>query len=339
MARASGPRHDYRRCGPVIADAGAPGRGHLSAALGRRRADLAGRPDDCVHGHQQRSARPPVFAGLADGRGDGHAAAGSAATSDTASEPHFSPDGKRLAYFGRIAAGSGLIVANADGSSPRGDRAGRRHESSAAVVGRSPRVVARTAVSSRSSRATPGPEADANGDPMVITRYLYKPTASEGGTRANDNRRLHIFVADVASKAVRQLTDGNYYEHSIDWSPKGDEILFVSNRGPDPDRFFNYDVFAVKVASGSRAPPHRHEERRVLSQVVARRTLRRVQRHEAAAHLLGNDDGGHARVGDGCRRHRAGARSARSTTGRARRSGRATASTSTSRCRSAGRCG
>ena len=25
--------------------------------------------------------------------------------------------------------------------------------------------------------ATPGPEADANGDPMVITRYLYKPTA------------------------------------------------------------------------------------------------------------------------------------------------------------------
>ena len=46
--------------------------------------------------------------------------------------------------------------------------------------------------------ATPGPEADANGDPMVITRYLYKPTASEGLTRFNDNRRLHIFVADVA---------------------------------------------------------------------------------------------------------------------------------------------
>ena len=101
--------------------------------------------------------------------------------------------------------------------------------------------------------ATPGPEADANGDPMVITRYLYKPTASEGGTRANDNRRLHIFVADVAAKRVRQLTDGVYYEHSIDWSPKGDEILFVSNRGPDPDRFFNYDVFAVNA----RPPPVR----------------------------------------------------------------------------------
>ncbi|MBK8314984.1 MAG: hypothetical protein IPL01_13630 [Acidobacteria bacterium] len=68
--------------------------------------------------------------------------------------------------------------------------------------------------------ATPGPEtAAADGDPKVITRYLYKPTASEGNTRFNDNRRLHIFVADPATKQVRQLTDGIYSEHSIDWSP------------------------------------------------------------------------------------------------------------------------
>jgi dipeptidyl aminopeptidase/acylaminoacyl peptidase len=169
---------------------------------------------------------------------------------DTASEPLFSPDGMHLAFIGRIPAGSGLIVANADGSSA---------ELIAPVEDTNhplPSSGARLAWSPDSTRlafisATPGPEADANGDPMVITRYLYKPTAAEGGTRANDNRRLHIFVAEVASKKVRQLTDGVYYEHSIDWSPKGDEILFVSNRGPDPDRFFNYDVFAVAVASGS----------------------------------------------------------------------------------------
>jgi len=169
---------------------------------------------------------------------------------DTASEPLFSPNGKHLAFIGRIPAGSGLIVADADGSSP---------ELIAPVEDTNhplPSSGARLAWSPDSTRlafisATPGPEADANGDPMVITRYLYKPTAAEGGTRANDNRRLHIFVAEIASKKVSQLTDGIYYEHSIDWSPNGDEILFVSNRGPDPDRFFNYDVFAVAVASGS----------------------------------------------------------------------------------------
>jgi dipeptidyl aminopeptidase/acylaminoacyl peptidase len=169
---------------------------------------------------------------------------------ESASEPHFSPDGQLLAYFGENAAGEGLIVANADGSSPRviapvqgtnhplpssGDRLTWSHDSK--------RIAFVSAV--------PGPEADANGDPMVITRYLYKPTASEGGTRANDNRRIHIFVVDLSSKAVRQLTNGNFYEHSIDWSPTSDEILFVSNREPDPDRFFNYDIFAVNASTAA----------------------------------------------------------------------------------------
>jgi dipeptidyl aminopeptidase/acylaminoacyl peptidase len=98
----------------------------------------------------------------------------------------------------------------------------------------------------------PGPEtADATGDPMVITRYLYKPDAAEGMTRFNDNRRLHIFIVEVASGSVKQLTTGAHYEHSIDWSPKGDEIAFVSNREPNEDQFFNYDLFTVRVADGS----------------------------------------------------------------------------------------
>ena len=100
--------------------------------------------------------------------------------------------------------------------------------------------------------ATPGPEtADATGDPILITRFLYKPTASEGNTRFNDNRRLHIFLLDVAAGRTRQLTDGINDEHSIDWSPTGDEILFVSNREPDADQFFNNDSSRCVPAAAS----------------------------------------------------------------------------------------
>ncbi len=99
--------------------------------------------------------------------------------------------------------------------------------------------------------AVPGPEtAEATGDPEVITRYNYKPTASEGLTHFNDNRRLHLFIVDVATRKVRQLTRGDHYEHSLQWSPDGTRIVFISNHEPDQDRVFNYDIFTVNVADG-----------------------------------------------------------------------------------------
>ena len=168
---------------------------------------------------------------------------------DSGSGLRWSPDGKRLAYFGKGPEGAGLLVTDVGSSLTTyvAPIEGTNHPlpSSGERISWSPDGKRLAFVST-----TPGPEADANGDPMVIRRYLYKPTATEGETRFNDNRRTHIFVADIQSGNARQITSGNYYEHSIDWSPAGDEILFVSNRGPDPDRFFNYDIFAVHVPSG-----------------------------------------------------------------------------------------
>jgi dipeptidyl aminopeptidase/acylaminoacyl peptidase len=173
------------------------------------------------------------------------------ADGEAVSGARWSPDGRSIAYFGRQGDRTGILVSHLDGSAPvfLAPVESTNHPL--------PSAGERLAWSPDGSRiafvsATPGPETDdANGDPMVITRYLYKPTASEGLTRFNDNRRLHVFVVDVATKAVRQLTDGVYYEHSIDWSPRGDEIVFVSNREPDPDRVFNYDLFVLRVADGS----------------------------------------------------------------------------------------
>ncbi len=170
---------------------------------------------------------------------------------ESTSQPLWSPDGKWLAYFGGEGEKSGIWVARPDGSGANFLAAVTGSNSPLPGQGRN------LTWSPDSSRiayvsSTPGPETgDASGDPMVITRYLYKPTAGEGHSHFNDNRRLHIFVVDVATRAVRQLTQGNNDEHSPDWSPGGAEILFVSNHEPNSDEFFNYDVFALRVADGS----------------------------------------------------------------------------------------
>ena len=167
---------------------------------------------------------------------------------DSGGGPLWSPDGKWLAFQGSQGDKRGLFMARPDSSDIT--FLAPLHDTNSPLPGTgkdvtwSPDGKELAFISS-----TPGAEAaEASGDPMVITRYLYKPDAGEGMTRFNDNQRLHIFVVDVSSRQIRQLTQGNTDEHSIDWSPDGKELLFVSNREPNQDEFFNYDIFALRVA-------------------------------------------------------------------------------------------
>jgi dipeptidyl aminopeptidase/acylaminoacyl peptidase len=84
-------------------------------------------------------------------------------------------------------------------------------------------------------------------DPRVIDRIQYKSRTS-----FSDNRRTHVWVTDVDRPAPQQLTSGLFYDHAVNFSPRGDEIVFLSNREPDPDANNNSDIFAVDLSGQTR---------------------------------------------------------------------------------------
>jgi len=222
---------DYRRLRAVAEVAFSPDGSRIAYTVTIH--DGPGRPD-----------RQLFVMTLADGRtvrlGGDHAA----------SAPEWSPDGRLLAFKGTADGRSGLVVSGPDG-------AGLRYLAEMTGTNSPLTFEGRTITWAPDSRrvafvsATPGPEtALASGDPVVITRYKYKPDAEEGLTRFNDNRRRHIFLVDAAGGEARALTSGDFEEHSIDYSPDGREIVFVSNRERDPDLFYNPDLFAVRVQDG-----------------------------------------------------------------------------------------
>jgi len=78
--------------------------------------------------------------------------------------------------------------------------------------------------------------------PVVVDRYRFK-TDTIGYL---DRRRTHLYVLDVATKAVVQVTSGDFDDRHPAWSPDSKLLAFSSNRStPDPDRTYDTNIWVV----------------------------------------------------------------------------------------------
>jgi dipeptidyl aminopeptidase/acylaminoacyl peptidase len=78
--------------------------------------------------------------------------------------------------------------------------------------------------------------------PIVVDRYLFK--VDETGYL--DRRRTHLYVLDLATKKMTQVTSGDFDDESPAWSPDGRFLAFSSKRTmPDPDRNYDRNIFVV----------------------------------------------------------------------------------------------
>jgi dipeptidyl aminopeptidase/acylaminoacyl peptidase len=92
------------------------------------------------------------------------------------------------------------------------------------------------------------PEADEKQPkPIVVDRLQFRMDDYE----FLGPERTHLFLLDVATGAVQQLTNGRFNEIQPAWSPDGTQIAFLSKQGDDPDSHDNWDVYLVDAKPGS----------------------------------------------------------------------------------------
>jgi dipeptidyl aminopeptidase/acylaminoacyl peptidase len=84
---------------------------------------------------------------------------------------------------------------------------------------------------------------DAEPKPFVVTRRHFKRDSGEGYIVEGDSK--HLYVYDIESREMTQITSGRYDERAGVWSPDGRSIVFVSNREEEPDDGHRTDLWMV----------------------------------------------------------------------------------------------
>lgn len=214
---------DLERIWTIDAVSWRPGRKEVAIAVAR--ADLT---DDHVR-HQLR------LVDLETGR-----TAPLSPTGEQCSAPAWSPDGTRLAFLRRRGGGpQELAVRGAEGDVH-------------AYPGLLPEGVSDFEWAPDSRRLclvgpthTPTRDPD-DRRPRVIERLPYK----SDGVGFTFDLSSHLYVFDLESERVEELTSGPWQDREPAWSPDGRRLAFASERHPERGRDLGADLFVLEVGTG-----------------------------------------------------------------------------------------
>ena len=162
----------------------------------------------------------------------------------SASSPRWSPDSNSIAFLASHDEQDGLWIVKLDKPEPRFIAPVTTTNFFITYAGES---FSWSPDSRRIAYLSAKAETTETSDPRVIDRIQYKSRTS-----FSDNRRTHVWLVDVERPNPQQLTSGLFYDHAVTFSPRGDEIMFLSNHEPDPDANNNSDIFAVDLNGQTR---------------------------------------------------------------------------------------
>ena len=174
------------------------------------------------------------------------------------SNPRWSPDGTMVAFLSRQDDQEGLFVIKVDNrDKPEPKFVASIHSTNFFITyagepfAWSPDSRRIAYISARAeptdTTVTRRPNETRANDPRVIDRIQYKSRTS-----FSDNRRTHVWLVEVERPMPLQLTSGAFYDHAVTFSPRGDEIAFLSNHESDPDANNNSDIFTVDFGGQTR---------------------------------------------------------------------------------------
>ena len=83
--------------------------------------------------------------------------------------------------------------------------------------------------------------------PVVVDLYRFKRDRS-GYLKTPAS---HLWLFDVEAGKAEQLTKGSYDDGAPAWSPDGTHIAFIGDRGSDPDRTPNSDLYVIEAKAGA----------------------------------------------------------------------------------------